>query len=441
MIDVLNLCTATRVPMVPTAEPDVHHLEVHGERFVFDANSLLALHVDAATGLRMEQEGEAAGAKAGPLLWSRFKPNVGPANPRLHRLCLNLTHECNLACDYCFNANRKGKMSRRDIRRAWRLLPDGCDIDVAFFGGEPLLAWDELVWAIDDAHREAARRQVATRFHVTTNGTLLDPAKVVLLTGAGASMIVSIDGPECEHDRSRRKCDGSGSFEDTLAGLAHVRGTPLAERTLLRSTFNTADVDLRGRLEYLNNLCDMGYASGVAVEPAFFGSLPQDIEALRPVYHEASEWYVARVKAGKPARYVHYRIMLDRLLNAHHAVSECGGSCGYLAVDPDGSLHACHVGGFPIGHLDYGIDEEARAPWCDGRLYRRPVCMKCPIRYVCGGGCRLHNQVNGRALDDPDPARCAVYRIWFDECLWIASQLTPEERRRAIVGKDTTCAK
>ncbi len=427
MIDVLNVSTKTRLPMVPTAAPDVHRLAVHGERFAFDANSLLLLHMNGTPDSALDK---ARGDL--PLLWSRYKPNVKARVPGLHRLCLNLTHECNLACDYCFSANRPGRMSRRDIRRSWDLLPKGCDIDVAFFGGEPLLAWDDLVWATKDAERVAEKRGVKCKFHVTTNGTLLDKDKAAFLDAHKFSMIVSIDGPECEHNESRKKRDGSGSFEDTVRGLQYLWGRGIAKRTTLRSTFTSADVDLAGRLEYLNELCDLPCAAGVAVEPAFFSALPKDADALRPIYHAASQWFIRRLRAGKTPRFAHYKIMLSRLLRCEHAVAECGGSCGYLAVDPDGTLHACHVAGHPIGHLDYGIDEERRAPWTDGRLYRRAACMKCAIRYVCGGGCRLHNAATGRALDDPDPARCAIYRIWFDECVWIASQLTREERKECV---------
>ena len=30
-----------------------------------------------------------------------------------------------------------------------------------------------------------------------------------------------------------------------------------------------------------------------------------------------------------------------------------------------------------------------RAKWKDNRLYARPDCVACPIKYVCGGGCRI----------------------------------------------------
>ncbi len=428
MIEILNKSTRAAVPMIPTAVPDVSFVNVYGERFVFDANSLVVLYVDEAAQGHLRKTTPANL----PLLWSRYKPNVPVRTVEMRRLCLNLTHECNLACGYCFSQNEKGHIALRDIRRAWKLLGAGMDIDVAFFGGEPLVAWRELSWAVGDAEREAEKRNVKTKFHVTTNGTLLDADKVAFLDEHGFSMIVSIDGPACAHDAARKRADGTGSHAAAMTGLYHVKQSNLAGRTLLRGTFSTADTDLAARLEYLNDLCDKGYATGVAVEPAIFGALPKDVEALRPVYHEASQWFVRRIRNRQAARFVHYKIMLDRILNTKHAVAECGGSCGYLAVDPDGTLHACHVAGFPIGHLDYGVDEEARAGWCDARLYRRPACMKCEIRYLCGGGCRLHNHATGRPLDDPDPARCAIYRIWFEECLWIAAQLTPEERARAV---------
>ena len=75
----------------------------------------------------------------------------------MHPNGLNRKHEGDLVCGYCLDRHEKGRISLRGIRRAWKLLPDGADIDVAFFGGEPLLAWRELVWAVADARREAVK--------------------------------------------------------------------------------------------------------------------------------------------------------------------------------------------------------------------------------------------------------------------------------------------
>ena len=46
MIEVLNASTCARLPMIPAALPEMHRLQIHGERFAFDANSLLLLHMD-----------------------------------------------------------------------------------------------------------------------------------------------------------------------------------------------------------------------------------------------------------------------------------------------------------------------------------------------------------------------------------------------------------
>ena len=48
--------------------------------------------------------------------------------------------------------------------------------------------------------------------------------------------------------------------------------------------------------------------------------------------------------------------------------------------------------------------------------------MLCPIRYVCGGGCRTSSIVYDGS-NKPDPISCEIKRWVFEECLWIISMV------------------
>ena len=140
---------------------------------------------------------------------------------------------------------------------------------------------------------------------------------------------------------------------------------------------------------------------------------------------------------------------LERILYTQHAASECGAGCGYMAVDPTGNMYGCHRESKSlIGHLDTGVDEELRAKWKDNRLYARPDCVACPIKYACGGGCRLDSLERHGDIHKPDPTGCFFRRTIFETALWVLCELGPEklqtiirnprETRRRMLGRRLT---
>lgn len=399
---------------------------------------------------------------------------AAPARP--HMLVFNLTHRCNLACDYCFVQNYypqavdsrpktegnnspspqpspNGRGNKGDglqptayslkpmtmppavALRALSLFAPRRDMQISFFGGEPLLAWETLVLTAEAAKALAAHSGLKARFHVTTNGTLLDEQKARWLAGNGFSMIVSLDGPPEIHDAYRRFAhDAAGSFDATMRGLEAVRRFPrLAMRTTLRGTFTADCVDLLKRVAFLNDLCDCGFAGNVSVEPASLvtegcAALPQghpqalrpcDMRRLRGEYDALADWWLERWRAGRKARFFHFAKMLERLEKRRPACSDCGAGWGYMCVNPAGELHACHREGNPIGDAWKGISEAARAEWLDNRYYARQKCPTCWARNICGGGCRKDSWDKSGDIRQPDALACAIRIIWLLEATYL----------------------
>ena len=95
---------------------------------------------------------------------------------RLRGLDLVLTAECNLRCAYCYQSRSlRGSMSEDTLRAAVDLVrrSRGPAVTLAFYGGEPLLERALLRRAVEYASGSRPGRS-PVRFHLTTNGTLLD---------------------------------------------------------------------------------------------------------------------------------------------------------------------------------------------------------------------------------------------------------------------------
>ncbi len=139
-------------------------------------------------------------------------------------LTLCLTHDCNLACSYCYAGHKRAVVMTREtaaaaLDLAFRELRTG-KLQLSFFGGEPLLEWDTLAWATDRARGMAADAGVDLQLTVTTNATLLTDERVAWLTDREFALGISIDGDRESHDRTRPARGGSGLIMRSRAGPA-----------------------------------------------------------------------------------------------------------------------------------------------------------------------------------------------------------------------------
>jgi len=277
--------------------------------------------------------------------------------------------------------------------------------------------------------------QTDATWHVTTNATLLAEESAAWLAEHKFSAIVSIDGPPEIHNANRPERAGDGSYTDMLAGLTQLASAGI--KPTLRATCHTAD-QLLPAAAHLNELMCDGLGSNVAVEPAgrtesCAGAMPDwDPRSWKLAYEHLATWMAEEARAGRRAIVHHISSYLRRLLTRSPQPSECGAGKNYFTVAPDGTIHACHREGTPIGTVDGGVDLCASAPWLDNRYYARPTCTTCPIRNVCGGGCRCASAANALPIDQPHATSCAFARMWFDAALWLMCELAPDELKKLI---------
>ncbi len=134
---------------------------------------------------------------------------------------LVLTHDCNLGCGYCyagakFNKRMSPEVAEKSLDLAFS--DDAEEVQISFFGGEPLLCWDALVANAEEARRRAARAGKSLKMSVTTNGTLLTDARAQKLEELGVYVGLSIDGIREAHDAGRPKMGGGFELRGRRAG-------------------------------------------------------------------------------------------------------------------------------------------------------------------------------------------------------------------------------
>jgi uncharacterized protein len=140
---------------------------------------------------------------------------------------LVLTHDCNLGCGYCYTGAKFRKRMPREIARKGldmafapnRLGEAPRELQLSYFGGEPVLEFELLIDVARDARERAKAAGVKLVQTVTTNGTLLDEAKIRALYELDVYVALSIDGVREAHDRNRPRMGGGSSFDAVERGL------------------------------------------------------------------------------------------------------------------------------------------------------------------------------------------------------------------------------
>lgn len=420
-------------------KPEYAVFEVRGRVYVLEANTL------AWRGFA--DRAAAAAWMAAPRQVARPLPPADPdPDAGIKSVTLNMTHGCNLRCQYCYIRHYAGGMDFKPmpVEMAQRfLLEYGRDgMGICFMGGEPTLCMEE----IGEIVRFAKTTFKKPHFNITTNGTMLtrrQPGEQIKvaewLAREGFGMVFSLDGDRADHDRNRIYADGRGSFDEAMEGLRALKVAGMGGRVTLRGTFGREIVDrpgsLRDRLAYLNGLVYEGYARGVALEAvdlseskcagASLGESEMDYGRWQEEVLLAVDWLLAERQAGrKPDWGVVTRKVGARIAKRQHHFWSCGAGKNYITLEPDGTIQACHHAHDTLmGDLEHGIDPEVYEwKYADNRVHRRTGCAGCSIRYLCGGGCRVASLHHGVDWWTPVRAICRVKNIFVGAALWMLEQ-------------------
>ena len=131
-------------------------------------------------------------------------------NTVLKAMCLHVAHTCNLNCEYCFASQGKyhgerALMSFEVGKRALDFLIENSgtrhNLEVDFFGGEPLMNWDVVKQLVAYAREQEKIHNKNFRFTLTTNGMLIDDDVIEFSNKEMSNVVLSLDGRKEVHDR------------------------------------------------------------------------------------------------------------------------------------------------------------------------------------------------------------------------------------------------
>ena len=318
-------------------------------------------------------------------------------------LCIHITHDCNLACKYCFAGEgeyhgSRALMSVETGKKALDFLVansgNRTNLEVDFFGGEPLMNWETVKKLVAYGRSLEKPFQKKFRFTLTTNGVLLDETIEEFLNREMSNVVLSIDGRKQVHDSMRPTKNGKGSYDLIVPKFQHLAQSRGQTNYYVRGTYTHHNLDFS---EDVLALADLGFTQ-ISVEPVVapesedYAIREEDLPKLFDEYDRLARELLKRRQEGRPVNFFHFMIDLEGGPCVAKRLSGCGSGTEYLSVTPWGDLYPCHqfVGQerFLMGNLEDGIvrsDIQNEFKCCN--VYAKPECQDCFAKFYCSGGC------------------------------------------------------
>lgn len=336
-----------------------------------------------------------------------FEPMAGELKVRtsgvVKALCLHIAHTCNLNCSYCFASQGKyhgerALMSYEVGKRALDFLVENSgtrrNLEVDFFGGEPLMNFDVVKKLVEYARSIEKEKGKNFRFTLTTNGVLIDEDVIDFANREMSNVVLSLDGRKEVHDRYRVDYAGNGSFEKIVPKFQKLVKARGGKNYYMRGTFTHANPDF---LEDIKTMLDLGF-NELSMEPVVAAAndpsalTEEDKAIVMKQYEDLAKLMIERDKEGRPFTFYHYMIDLKGGPCIYKRISGCGSGTEYMAVTPWGDLYPCHqfVGDekFKLGDIWNGVqNKEVQNEFAACNVYAREECRSCWARLYCSGGC------------------------------------------------------
>ena len=347
-------------------------------------------------------------ARAGKLFTpDTFAPLAGELKQKtsgvVKALCLHIAHTCNLNCSYCFAS--QGKYHGERTVMSWEVGKQAIDfliahsgtrrnLEVDFFGGEPLMNFDVVKKIVAYARSIEAQHGKHFRFTLTTNGLLIDQDVIDFANRECDNVVLSLDGRKEVHDRYRVDYAGNGSWDRVVPKFQELVRQRGDKSYYMRGTFTHANPDF---LQDIRQMLDLGFTE-LSMEPVVCAPddparlTQEDLDLVCRQYEELAELMLHREREGRPFTFYHYMLDLTGGPCIYKRISGCGSGTEYMAVAPGGDLSPCHqfVGEerFRLGDLWHGVTNPAvQGEFASCNVYAHPQCHDCWARLYCSGGC------------------------------------------------------
>lgn len=347
-----------------------------------------------------------------------------------YSLTLMLTHDCNLRCSYCYMGKKSSRVMTRAlafkaIGRAVASLQVQGELELAFFGGEPLLESALMSELVQYARSKAGERSISLRMGLTTNGTITTPQAWDILLAPDVDVAISCDGIESVHDRHRRCVDGRGSWHTVMQTIRRLVETGREFRIISVVRPDTLDSLCESALHFRS----MGVRHFEPSLDLWTHWTDADEDRLQRVIADLADIW----RDGLPDHGIGW--FSEKAIHLAKLPMPCATRCGFgdgaVAVAPSGNFYPCErlIGedrpDNPIRIPGHASDGEDFLHLTAGRQNRREGCSNCAMEAMCNTFCRCSNYARTGDPRRPDRLLCRWNQACLEEAARVLKELVP----------------
>ncbi len=272
---------------------------------------------------------------------------------KLSNLTFIVTDECNFNCSYCLQVKEKKRITPAIINNAVEFFyphlesTGNSGIQVGFYGGEPLLAYDLVKLAVTLFEKKNRNQKKDIVYVLTTNGSLLDPEKLAFFERFPFNLVLSYDG--LAQDKNRKP--GSGAqMKNILKEIQHYPGIDYEVNSVFTpGTINLLSASMRALIE-------QGVGNGVTFNLSSHEEWQaHHLEVLREELNKLVDFLVEyyREKGMVPVKNFQPYLPTTNAMavgfpgdpapTPGNMVFRCSAGTGRMAVTPEGKVWGCYL--------------------------------------------------------------------------------------------------
>ena len=313
-------------------------------------------------------------------------------NEAIHSPILDLfiipTYACNFRCTYCYVEFKNGKMrpwvERAIVKHIEHTICNYAQININWFGGEPLLFPDVIIRVSSEITKIANRHDVKLINLLSTNGYLLNSRCVENLRKAGVNFFhVTIDGAKEYHNKFRVLVNAKSTYDRIMANVLNLLDSvPDAQLTLRMNVNENNITSFRKVIDEIPSQ----YRSRIT-----FRLNPIILKNQKPtsaLYRQIIQ--CQRITLNEGFQYSSFYMQLHR---RNYCIADKNTT---FQVAPDGTLYKCSPHKDKkeifIGHLNKNggivLDTDHNERWNNTPVFGKK-CLYCPYLCFCMGGCHI----------------------------------------------------
>ncbi|MDY3362767.1 radical SAM protein [Riemerella anatipestifer] len=305
-----------------------------------------------------------------------------------YHLIINPTMNCNFSCWYCYESHeKKSKISDETIEKIIKLIenifkknPKMQFIVLSFFGGEPLLFYNQMKILMESAKKITDKYSKRMEIAITSNGLLITDQVIKDLKNYNvAGFQITLDGNRENHDKVRFVSKSKGSYDTIIDNIKKLA----RNKFIVTLRINYTKENLVGLENVIDDLRDL------SIDEKKFISL-----SMQKVFQEKNSEDLAQMVesfknyALKNGIYHRSSVLSDTVRNSCYADKK-----NQSVINYNGDVYKCNARDFNQKNKEGVLNEDGEIVWNEqhnkrlvSKLNNKP-CLECSILPICGGGC------------------------------------------------------